>query len=329
VSTARAGPGPGLIAARFDPGALADWTPARTFFVDPDLCRRDAAATNESDPQRWAAGVAPPLLCVVATVPHVHTILQQNLPDRARAENRSVHGEHDIRYHEPVVPGSTLLVRGRLYGAQPRSTGTTLVTLVELTDPETGRVVHEQYFVNFLRGVMTDAAIGQAPGAHRLPEAASLGEPAAAESYRIDADQTFRYARASGDHSIYHLDDAAARAAGFTGIIVHGLCTMAFAGRAVVARGCHGHAERLRRLAVRFSAPMYPAHAMTTMMWRAAPGGPAGTGPHAAAGASEGQGGAGAPGGEFVFQVRDDQGTAVITDGLAQVGPAGQDGETT
>lgn len=309
MSSSRAGAGPDLIRARFDPDALAAWTPSRTFFVDPEACQRYAAATNEDDPRRWATGVAPPLLCVIATVPHVHTVLQRNVPERARAENRSVHGEHDVRYHQPVAAGSTLLVRGRLYGAHPRSTGTALVTQVEMTDPASGRVVHEEYFVNFLRGVMTDEAIGQEPAQHRLPDAASLGEPASTATYEIDSDQTFRYAEASGDKSIYHLDDAAARAAGFAGIIVHGLCTMAFAGRAVVSGACDGDASRLRRLAVRFSRPMYPGHAMTTTLWCSAA--------------------RGEPNGTFRFQVNDDQGAMVITDGLAEVGPAGEDGGAT
>ncbi len=307
--TSARGPAPDVISARFDPAALTAWTPTRTFVVDPEVCRRYAAATNEDDPARWGSGVAPPLLCVVATVPHVHTVLEQNVPERARAENRSVHGEHDVRYHEPVVPGSTLLARGRLYGVHPRSTGTALATLVQLTDPDTGRVVHEQYFTNFLRGVLADEAIGQEPAEHRLPDEAGLGEPAAAETYAVDADQSFRYADASRDRGIYHLDDAAARAAGFDGIIVHGLCTLAFAGRAVVSRACAGDAARLRRLAVRFSRPMYPGHAMTTTLWPgAAPGGHSGTG------------------GEYRFQVRDDRGATVITNGLAEVGPAGENG---
>ena len=156
--------------------------------------------------------------------------------------------------------------------------------------------------MNFLRDVITDEPIVMLPAAHRLPDAASLGEPTATTGYDIDADQTYRYAEASGDHSIYHLDEAAARAAGFDGIIVHGLCTMAFASRAVVAAPCGGDLARLRRLAVRFSRPMYPGHAMATS-WA----------PAAAADRP-------AP---FRFQVADDSGVTVITDGLAAVGPYG------
>lgn len=297
---------PEVIQARFDPAALQAWTPARAFFVEPDACRAYAAATNETDLDRSARGAAPPVFGVVATVPHVHQVLEQNVPERARAENRSVHGEQDVRYRRPLVPGSTVLVRARLYGVVPKSSGCLVVTLVEMTDPGTGDVVQEQYFVNFLRGVRTGESLGQEPSPHRLPDPASLGRPVAVTSYTVDADQTYRYAEASGDHSVYHLDDAAARAAGFDGIIVHGLCTMAFASRAVVSGTCAGDPARLRRLAVRFSRPMYPGHGMTTSVW--GPTGPAG------------------PAAEYRFQVADDTGAHVITDGLATVAPAGEDG---
>src|SRR5262249_29587948 len=204
-----------LSRAKSAPGALRAWTRPGAFSAARAACRRSAAATNEADPERWAMGVAPPVFGVVATVPHVHEVLQRCVPERARAENRSVHGEHDVHYLRSLVPGSTLMVRGCLYGVVPKSSGTLLVTLVEMTDPGTGGVVQRQFFVNFLRGVLTDEPIGQEPSPHRLPDVANLGNPAEITSYAIDADQTYRYAEASGDHSIYHLDDAAARAAGF------------------------------------------------------------------------------------------------------------------
>jgi acyl dehydratase len=247
--------------------------------------------------------VAPPLLGVAATVSHVQEILRTNLPEQVMIENRSVHGEHDVYYHAPLVPGAHLLVRGRLYGVAPRSSGTAVVSQVQLSDPDSGAVVHEQFFTNFLRRVMTSDSIGALPDPHPLPDATALGRPAAVTSYVIDGDQTYRYADASGDHSIYHLDDEAARAAGFAGIIVHGLCTMAFASRAVVEHACGGDPLRLRRLAVRFSRPLYPGHPMTTTLWS-----------HA----SEGEG-------SHYFRVDDDEGAPVITNGLAEVGPTRED----
>jgi acyl dehydratase len=59
------------------------------------------------------------------------------------------------------------------------------------------------------------------------------------------------YADASGDHALIHLDAAAARSAGFPGIIAHGLLVMAYLGRAVTA--WYPEAQ-LRELGCRFMA---------------------------------------------------------------------------
>ena len=57
MNPARASSGPDLIRARFNPDALSAWTPTRTFFVDPALCQRYAAATNEAAQRCGSASV--------------------------------------------------------------------------------------------------------------------------------------------------------------------------------------------------------------------------------------------------------------------------------
>jgi acyl dehydratase len=52
-------------------------------------------------------------------------------------------------------------------------------------------------------------------------------------------------------------------------MIVHGLCTMAFCGRAVLNRFCSEDPTRLRRLAVRFAAIVQPGESITHSLWRA------------------------------------------------------------
>ena len=84
--------------------------------------------------------------------------------------------------------------------------------------------------------------------------------------------------------------------------IVHGLCTMAFAGRAIVDRCCAGDSGRLARLAVRFSGLllMRPGQQVTTTIW--------------AAGHRDGRQVLG-------FESEDVDGRTVITHGLAEVRP--------
>jgi acyl dehydratase len=254
-----------LIHATFAAETIGRWTEVTKFAVDADKCRRYALATNDTNPRHLSGELAPPVFPVVATVPHVQKVLQAGLPPDVLALNRSVHGEQDIYYHRPIRPGDVLDVRARAVGIRPRSSGTAFVTQIELRDAG-GTLVHEQYVVNFLRGVMSEAALGIEPPAHRMPPEVKAVPPLDI-SYPVDQNQTFRYAEASGDHSIYHLDDAAARAAGFPGIIVHGLCTMAFAGRAAVEAAAAADPSRVKRFAVRFSRPLFPGERLTTRIW--------------------------------------------------------------
>jgi acyl dehydratase len=85
----------------------------------------------------------------------------------------------------------------------------------------------------------------------------------------VAADQTERYAAASGDHFAIHLDDEFARSVGLPGRIVHGLCALAHAGRTVLGALAIDDPSRVRRFAVRFSAPLFPGEALTTRVRRA------------------------------------------------------------
>ncbi|HEV7536086.1 MAG TPA: MaoC/PaaZ C-terminal domain-containing protein, partial [Acidimicrobiia bacterium] len=134
-----------------------------------------------------------------------------------------------------------------------------------------------------------------APG-HKLTAAVKATAPVAEVTYAFDSDQTFRYAAASGDPVRIHLDDDAARALGLPGIIIHGLCTMAFCGRAVIDSVAGGDPTRLARLAVKFSRPVLPGQEITVRIYSA-------------------------PGGGYGFEAVNAEGQAVVKDGLAEVRP--------
>jgi acyl dehydratase len=85
----------------------------------------------------------------------------------------------------------------------------------------------------------------------------------------IDSDQTYRYAQASGDHNPIHVDENVAKMAGLPGIIVHGLCTMAFTSKVMIDRLCDGDPRRLKRLRACFSRPVFPGQQITTAVWSA------------------------------------------------------------
>ncbi len=103
---------------------------------------------------------------------------------------------------------------------------------------------------------------------HTFPEDAR-SEPFGTYEFAVAADQSFRYAGASGDRSPMHIDDEAAQRAGFPSKFLQGLCTFAMTSGAVVKLGADGDIARLRRLATRFSSPVFPHNDLTVELYDA------------------------------------------------------------
>jgi acyl dehydratase len=77
------------------------------------------------------------------------------------------------------------------------------------------------------------------------------------EKPEITRDHLKAYAAASGDHNLIHLDEKFAREAGFPGVIVHGMLSMAFMADHLI----HNFPEasyKLLRLKTRFRKVTFP-----------------------------------------------------------------------
>ena len=174
-----------------------------------------------------------------------------------------VHYEQDIVLHVALEAGLEVVSTATPVALLPRPNGTALVIKTE-TRTTDGELVNEQYVTEFFRGVQAEESIGERAPDHRLEVD---GEPIADVSYRVADDQPVRYAGASGDDFAIHLDDDFAREVGLPSRIVHGLCTMAFAARAVLEAAGVRDPRLVKRLAVRFSAPLFPGDTVTTRVW--------------------------------------------------------------
>jgi acyl dehydratase len=88
-------------------------------------------------------------------------------------------------------------------------------------------------------------------------------------SYALAADQTRRYADAARDYSPYTIDPAAASKVGYAAPLVHGMCSLSFAARAIVDMHCGGQTTRLKRFGCRFAYPLLltPGQAITVEHW--------------------------------------------------------------
>ncbi|KAJ6625130.1 peroxisomal dehydratase [Mycena sp. CBHHK59/15] len=82
--------------------------------------------------------------------------------------------------------------------------------------------------------------------------------------------------RLSGDYNSLHIDPSIGKAAGFGGVILHGLSTFGFAARGLIKAIGGNDPHSLKFFGVRFTAPVKPGDALETEAWEVGPG-PAGT----------------------------------------------------
>lgn len=69
-----------------------------------------------------------------------------------------------------------------------------------------------------------------------------------------------------------YIDPKIGEAAGFGGVILHGLSTFGFAARAVVAAVGGGDPRALKYFGVRFTSPVKPGDSLETSIWEVGPG---------------------------------------------------------
>ena len=130
--------------------------------------------------------------------------------------------------------------------------------------PRTAELLNEQYITEFFRGVEAPESVGERAPDHRLE---AEEEPVAEITYPVAEDQTVRYADASGDHFAIHLDDDFARSSGSRVGSCTGSARWRSTGRAVLEAAEVADPARIERLAVRFSAPLFPGDTLTTRIW--------------------------------------------------------------
>ncbi|HEX2129333.1 MAG TPA: MaoC/PaaZ C-terminal domain-containing protein [Solirubrobacterales bacterium] len=264
------------------------------FEVTRERIQAYAAATNDKIGPHAAGDVAPPVFAVVPAFQANGMAALSVIP--AELLGAILHGEQDLHFRRPIEPGMKLSTVATPIGMRQRSSGVTVVTKTETTAD--GEPVVDQYWTTFVRGAQGAEDVGEDAPGHALDESLRERDPDAQVSQTFDADQTYRYAEASGDPMQIHLDEEFAKAVGLPGIIIHGLCTMAFTSVAAIESFCADDPTRLRRLAVRFAKMTFPEQTITTRFWN--------TGERDGAAA-------------YAYETTSDADELVIKDGLAEI----------
>ncbi len=221
--------------------------------LDPEVIRQYAEATNDPNP-RYRDGSAVPAAFPVMLVFDAQTAGNSGIPREAFGMARAiVHGEHDLVLHRALLPGEDLAIYSEASCVRITRAGTGVVLRIEMRDAS-DQVVAEQWWKTFFAGAELGEDRGPEPPDHTFPESARA-QPVGQYAVHVDLDQPTRYGEVSGDWSPHHYDRAVAQAEGFDDVFLHGLCTMAMCGQAVVETVAGGDPTRVRRLAVRFASP--------------------------------------------------------------------------
>jgi acyl dehydratase len=274
-----------------------EYPPSRAT-VTLEALQNYARACNDDNPRYFdpaAPGgiVAPPMFGVAVTWMSVVGAVGD--PELGADLLRLLHTEQDMEFLAPLRPGDEITTVARVASIEARPSGEAMTLELNARNRADAPVLRTLFGI-LIRAARRDrAAAGRAERPVSPP-----GAPMLSVEQTIDRDQTFRYAEASGDRNPIHVDENVAKMAGLPGIVVHGLCTMAFASKVMIEGLCGGDPMRLKRLRVQFSRPVFPGQSITTRVW-----------------AGDERAGRRA----YAFETYNPEGMAVIRGGIAEIAP--------
>lgn len=235
--------------------------------VDAHEAMYYALATNDPNPHYIDAlveggVVAPPMYIIAKELAGL--ALGPVLFDKAIGANFAMlmHGEQKNEWFAPLSHGKKVTIQAKVEDIIDKSSGQLLVASIDIKEAGSGEPVARLTSGFFVRGGGT--------GAKDAKEAAppeDRSNKVFEEKMDVKKGQTYIYAEASGDHNPIHKDNNFAKSVGLPGIILQGLCTMAFVQKAVVDGACAGNPNKLKSLSVRFKKPVLPGDSLTTIGW--------------------------------------------------------------
>ncbi len=169
-----------------------------------------------------------------------------------------VHYTQEFEWLKAVRPGDTISNDAEITHIEARENGGILGFQVISKNQDDEEVVRSRFeFFDRSAGV---------PGAGRPPrEKAEVSDILWTQEMQVRNGQTYIYAEPSGDHNLIHVDNDFAVKVGLPGIILQGLCTMAFTHKAAVDNLCGPERDplRLKKLRVQFARPVLPGQTLT------------------------------------------------------------------
>eukprot|EP00927_Polykrikos_kofoidii_P072298 TRINITY_DN68431_c0_g1_i1.p1 TRINITY_DN68431_c0_g1~~TRINITY_DN68431_c0_g1_i1.p1 ORF type:complete len:312 (+),score=31.47 TRINITY_DN68431_c0_g1_i1:36-938(+) len=160
--------------------------------------------------------------------------------------------------------GARLWLRGGVVGVQKKRAGALVEQAFDLVD-DNGEVYYK-----IISGGMQVGATNFTPygTSHSLKVPPPSSDPWRVVEVPLGEHVANVY-RLSGDYNPLHVDPAVAADGGFTTPILHGLCTLGHAVRALLDVTAGGDQRRYKSVRLRFASPVIPGQTLLVEVWQA------------------------------------------------------------
>lgn len=171
-----------------------------------------------------------------------------------------LHAEQAFEIHAPIPPEGVIRGVTRISGVEDKGAdrGALVHQVKELYDNTSGAHLASVRQTLMLRGNGGQGAFGKA---EEQPGPLPASDPDATMDIPTRPGLALLY-RLSGDWNPLHADPAVAAKAGFDRPILHGMCSMGIAARAIIQHYCDFDPARLKAMFVRFSRPVMPGETL-------------------------------------------------------------------
>jgi acyl dehydratase len=207
----------------------------------------------------------------------------------------AVHVLQDSHFHRPIRAGDLLNTTARIAQVRQTGAGVLVTSRVETREASSGTpVITTWTAAMFLRETLE----GAPASLEEPPPLRSEAGVTATSRLLIETSPglAHRYSECASIWNPIHTERTAARAIGLPDTILHGTCTWALAGQALIQSAAGGDPRRLRRLAGRFKGMVFPGDTLELEYCFESPG-------------------------VLQFAVRTPRGELAITHGVAEVDP--------
>lgn len=246
---------------------------AAIYALGVGACARDALDENElkylyhKDGQQFIQ-VLPTFAALVSleSIPNISTI-----PGWQYDTRLLLHGQQYIEIYKPFPSSGCIKNKSSVSGLHDK--GKAAILEVEtLSYDESGELLCMNRATTYLRGAggFSTSSHPFSYSKHPTNQVSAVkipkSQPFAVFEDCTHPSQGLLY-RLSGDYNPLHSDPLFAEVAGFSRPILHGLCTLGFAVRAIIRCICRGDPNMVKSILGRFLLHVYPGETLITEMW--------------------------------------------------------------